>query len=243
MENHKENLESAKEWYKIAKEQNNQLAIEILEKHFPELKESEDERIRKAVLKAIMTDEGRGVMKDGGFKVEDILSWLEKKKEPQVKVIIPKFRVGDIIRERQKAYPSEPDAKITSIVEYYYRFENVDGSGGGSIGFAFEDEYELVEQKPSWSKEDEHCIELLLPIIDSSSLIPKNRKKCKEFLKSLKERVQPHPKQEWSEEDEHRIEDAIYFLETARKHYASDEEINKTIDWLKSLKERLVPNC
>ena len=41
-------------------------------------------------------------------------------------------------------------------------------------------------QKPAWSEEDKHCIELLLPIIDSSSLIPKNRKKCKNFLKSLK---------------------------------------------------------
>ena len=42
------------------------------------------------------------------------------------------------------------------------------------------------QPKQEWSKEDEHCIELLLPIIDSSSLIPKNRKKCKEFLKSIK---------------------------------------------------------
>ena len=42
------------------------------------------------------------------------------------------------------------------------------------------------QPKQEWSEEDEHCIELLLPIIDSSSLIPKNRKKCKEFLKSLK---------------------------------------------------------
>ena len=50
-----------------------------------------------------------------------------------------------------------------------------------------------IEQESAWSEEDEHCIELLLPIIDSSSLIPKNRKRCKEFLESLKERVQPQP--------------------------------------------------
>lgn len=47
-----------------------------------------------------------------------------------------------------------------------------------------------------------------------------------------------HPKQkfEWSEEDEHRIKDTIYFLETAKKHYASTIELDACIDWLKSLR-------
>ena len=44
---------------------------------------------------------------------------------------------------------------------------------------------------------------------------------------------------EWSEEDEHRRTDAIYFLETAKKHYASTSEIDATIEWLKSFKERM----
>ena len=42
MENYEETLEAAKGWYIIAKDQHNQLAIDILEKQFPELKESED---------------------------------------------------------------------------------------------------------------------------------------------------------------------------------------------------------
>ena len=42
----------------------------------------------------------------------------------------------------------------------------------------------------------------------------------------------------WSEEDEHRYSDVIYFLETAKKHYASVSEIEASISWLKSLKER-----
>ena len=41
---------------------------------------------------------------------------------------------------------------------------------------------------------------------------------------------------EWSEEDEHRVKDTIYFLETAKKHYASTVELDACIDWLKSLK-------
>lgn len=43
----------------------------------------------------------------------------------------------------------------------------------------------------------------------------------------------------WSEEDEHRVNDTIYFLDTAKKHYASTIELDACIDWLKSFKERI----
>lgn len=43
----------------------------------------------------------------------------------------------------------------------------------------------------------------------------------------------------WSEEDEHRAKDTIYFLDTAKKHYASTVELDACIDWLKSLKDRV----
>ena len=43
----------------------------------------------------------------------------------------------------------------------------------------------------------------------------------------------------WSEEDEHRVKDTIYFLDTAKKHYASTVELDACINWLKSLKERI----
>ena len=46
-------------------------------------------------------------------------------------------------------------------------------------------------------------------------------------------------KPKWSEEDEHRVKDTIYFLETAKKHYASTVELDACIDWLKSIKNRL----
>ena len=41
-----------------------------------------------------------------------------------------------------------------------------------------------------------------------------------------------------SEEDEHKVKDIIYFLDTAKKHYASTVELDACIDWLKSLKDR-----
>lgn len=54
--------------------------------------------------------------------------------------------------------------------------------------------------------------------------------------KQLKNEKQGEQKPAWSEEDEHRINSIVYFLETAKKHYASTVELDACINWLKSLK-------
>lgn len=43
----------------------------------------------------------------------------------------------------------------------------------------------------------------------------------------------------WSEDDERKIKNIVYFLETAKKHYASTVELDACIDWLKTLKQRI----
>ena len=94
---------------------------------------------------------------------------------------------------------------------------------------------------PNWSEEDEKemaAIEHHLNNCGASitSIL---------WLKSLKDRVGCEANctttKEWSEEDEHRIKDTVYFLDTAKKHYASTEELDACIDWLKSLKDRVQP--
>lgn len=65
-----------------------------------------------------------------------------------------------------------------------------------------------------------------------------------EWLKSLKDRVQPQPKQEWSEEDEYLLDETIKHLEsliriTEKQGSAYFDEIQyyqRDIDWLKSLR-------
>ena len=74
---HKEDLEAAKGWYKIAKDQNNQLAVEILETQFPELEESEDDRIRKAIFKSLSKKDARNVLLENGIQVSDALAWIK----------------------------------------------------------------------------------------------------------------------------------------------------------------------
>ena len=94
----------------------------------------------------------------------------------------------------------------------------------------------LLGKKKGWSEEDERNIRNLESILYYDKKLPETtRVELGDFLKSLR----PQPKVEWGEEDEHRRIDAIYFLESAKKHYADTSEVEKTIDWLKSLPERL----
>lgn len=84
-----EKLEEAKRLYETA----NADQMYVLECLFPELKESEDERIRKGLIKAFGTI---GKKDWGGLIVRDILAWLEKQGKSSNKAG-PKFKVGDFI--------------------------------------------------------------------------------------------------------------------------------------------------
>lgn len=66
-----------------------------IENIFPELKESVDERIRKA-LKQGFFEYGNSFTTFGGIQVGDILAWLEKQGEQKPDDnVAPKFKVGD----------------------------------------------------------------------------------------------------------------------------------------------------
>lgn len=57
----------------------------ILESIFPELKESEDERIRKALLEMVHDTTGDELWVDYNVHKEEALAWLEKQGKPQDK--------------------------------------------------------------------------------------------------------------------------------------------------------------
>ena len=67
----------------------------------------------------------------------------------------------------------------------------------------------------------------------------KELKKISQRIVSAKAREALYGEPAWSEEDEHRVKDTIYFLDTAKKHYASTVELDACIDWLESLKKRI----
>ena len=56
-------------------------------------------------------------------------------------------------------------------------------------------------------------------------------------LRKIEKQGEQKPK--WTEEDEIKVDDVIYFLDTAKIHYASTKALDDCIDWLKSLKQRM----
>ena len=100
-------------------------------------------------------------------------------------------------------------------------------------------ELKKIEQKPAWSEEDEHYKNGLIGLVeDSKAGLPINLRgkaadKCIDWLKSLKDRVQPQPKKEWNVQDEDFLGDAIYAAKNTYSEKCGQEEL---IDWLKSLK-------
>lgn len=232
--------------------------IEVLEKAFPELKErgSEDERIMEDIITYLSTAEDKELI-----PYETWISWIKKRGEQKptvdIKVIIPKFRVGDIVKS--KSQPMLKPRKIISIDKDCYWCED-----RGCIGFAWEDDYEIVEQKPednvieeekpllekfrqavydcAWGKvtcnvegesKEEYAnrwAEQLLKMVRdwADDYIDKREVDIKRrYFDKGKQSIQ---KSAWSEEDEDYLNTTIAYLKYAEK----------LKNWLKSLKERYI---
>ena len=80
---YKDALERAKSMIDDLRKGEDILAVSNLETMFPELKESEDERIRKALIRF-----HKSSIDIDGIKGEDILAWLEKQGKKPKKVSV-----------------------------------------------------------------------------------------------------------------------------------------------------------
>ncbi len=109
----------------------------------------------------------------------------------------------------------------------------------GAIGFDGNPmESKPCEQKPAWSEEDEEHVNSLLKRLEglcrkefATTRFAINEDE--DWLKSLKDRVQPQPKQEWNEEDESYLNTTIAYLKDAKEFKKTAENC---INWLKSLR-------
>ena len=189
---------------KLAKEmmEKDPSLTEWISTKFPELKEYGDERIREAIRYAI----GQSTHSDGtlinGVSSEEALNWLEKQGN-NINCIYDK-ELSELLHIVICRYINDPDIS-------YSERENVSKKILPYI--------ELLEkqgkQKPVWSEEDEGFLNLLLAIftithpndVFSTVDMPVFKGKCVTsdriivWLKSLKDRVQPQPKQEWKQEN------------------------------------------
>jgi len=163
---------------KIKNDKNHVLYEDDVIEMFPELKESEEERIRKEIIIYLYNELNNITqLTPRTNEFERWIAWLEKQGEQPKKhdvcdncdqqgscvspcpmklvekqgeqehvVVIPKFRVGDVIRPKG----STAEYTIESISGECYH-----GKGWG-LHISCDNDYELVEQKTAeWSEEDE----------------------------------------------------------------------------------------
>ena len=143
----------------------------------------------------------------------------------------PKHKVGDTIY-----YNSFGDVKSMVVADVVtdgtdnpmYEDEN-----GDSV---FEED--LIEYNTAWSENDETNLDKTIWYIEKGGkLIFAKTDELVSWLISLKDRVQPQPKQEWSEEDEAKLKSVCALIRNTKLN-GNEGIVNSTIEWLKLFKQR-----
>lgn len=97
---------------------------------------------------------------------------------------------------------------------------------------------------PNWSEEDDNCLSTIIAEFSkcSGKSVSKDEwMRCNDFLNSLKDRVQPQPKQEWSKEDEKTLNEIFSVAARASLRenttlFGKSYDYIKWQNWLKSLR-------
>ena len=108
--------------------------------------------------------------------------------------------------------------------------------GAGYMWDSEKKELKKVEQKPTWSEEDNKTF-LELDTIIYQNTSSEDYDRLYNWLKSIK----PQQKQEWSEEDENLLNRLIGVLDGTNKEDYHEAWEEKFLPWLKSLKDRVLP--
>ena len=224
----------------------------VIDNIVPELKESEDEKVRKELLldipkvfsydkafryiaylekqgeqkytaEEVLIKAGLKPYKDGdqwcvllgdniqegicgfGNTIEDALyaflkdliaSQSEQKPSDKVE---SKFREGDSIQFKGFGHNRYTIKEVCGLSHYI-------NTMGNRMDMSYTDaNFELVEQKPAWSEEDEYCINQLIVFCENCMIPDSGAKRCANWLKSLKDRYAWKPSSEQMEALEHFI--------------------------------------
>ena len=209
MDRYEEALKTATQWIKDGCTDKEKICLESV---FPELRESDDERMLKRIINILGSN--TDAHEEGWVVYVDEIAWLEKQKEDKNELV---YRMNGLMQEYVRA--GKDDEEKDHRYECYRLFWD-----------ALEDsEFFKKEQKPAeWSEEDEKTINMAIETLEHEDyLILADR------LKSLR----PQPKQEWSEKDEKMLKTLVDFYES----FEEDESFHETTygeiaNWLKSLR-------
>lgn len=173
-----------------------QISQEVAEKYFPELRESEDEKIRKEILDCFKAMKQQGCFPSKHKEQYDSwIAWLEKQGE-------------------QKPEWSEEDEKCLANTIHI-----LEGVASGAVG-EFEKSTiicinwlkslkDRVQPKQEWSKEDEWKFSDILALLRGGENFHYNTPDLFTWFKSLKDRVQLQNRWKPSEEQLKSLQEVI----------------------------------
>lgn len=199
---------------------------------FPELKESEDEKIRNEIISCIKSHvlPGGLLIRGGEFYREDAISYLEKPKEQN---LIPKFKVGDRIYDKRDSYNRNV---IREVGKDYYINAFAQKMDMAYTDANFEFLEHLDNETPAsklteWSEEDEKIYQ---SIMDDTVQENQLNDKQTNWLNDIKYRYFPQPKQKWSEEGKKKISELKTFI--AQCNGFNKENRKKAFDMIDALR-------
>ncbi len=155
----------------------------FLEEVFPELKESEDERIRKALIRVLNENVGNGIEKYGA-KLEDALAWLEKQGEKKAIMNVPTREVILSIWDLGNEWKELTNGSIST--EYGTQLDYIQKHWHESEYYLRE---EQGEKKPAWSEGDETLLYEIVDYFNMDDALRHTENEIIDWLKSLKDRL------------------------------------------------------
>lgn len=199
---------------------------------FPQLAESEDERIIVLIRKLITN--ARDVQSNSSMwrQYDDALAWLERQKEQKPvewsedDLMCLGYLADFVDKNGDKFYGDNKP----SVVKWIRSFIN-----------------HSIPESTEWSEEDRKILDNLIWDVHMKSISPFDEmddscryEEYEKFLMSLPERFNLQPKQEWSEEDERMLSRCIKSIECSKQFVDMSETFKKAKDkeiaWLKSLR-------
>lgn len=175
---------------------------QVLHNIFPELRESEDERIRKAIV-GLIEELQRSDKNFAGVELADMLSYLEKQKEQK-----PRWEINN--PHTTKWTKEMIDEKFEELVKEYHKQKPVVTHGEtyhvDTLGTQQVIAGKMPQKPAEWSKEDKAIISCIVCCLDGQFVTEAARKQCLEWFNQHRRDFLNQSKQEWSEEDENKIE-------------------------------------
>lgn len=221
---------------------------------FPELRESEDERIRNFLINKF--EEVGEIW--GEYSTKDVIAYLEKQKERGPLTKEEEYTLQRIIEHLEDEgclqswidllydiynlpYGKQKPAEcIEDSVKFEEGFKAGRESGlrdGQKYVLNNLDSYGLCKSA-KWSEEDETRLTNILIMLKEYVIHHYSKDDVNKSVGWLENRAKflRPVKQEWSEEDEKRIQSILFSIGYCKEEYPDKKNYSKDINWLKSLR-------